>query len=494
MAGLSKSRILAHRQCPKRLWLQVHKPELIETGASSEARLAAGTYVGEVARELYPGGLLIDNEDLRQCLADTTRALASSPCILFEATLQYDGVLIRADLLLPEESGYRLAEVKSSTSVKDYHYDDAAVQAWVTRKAGVLLDRIEIAHIDNSFIYPGSGDYRGLLKHADITREVCALESEVGNWAEAARITLAGEEPIIAAGTQCGTPFECPFRAHCQPVAENEAECFPPEILPYGKKLAATLRAEGFEDLRDVPGDRLEKARHQRVWRTTISRQAEIDPAAGRYLTSLSYPRYYLDFETIQFAVPIWAGTRPYAQIPFQWSCHVETAPDVFMHHAFLADGQTDPRRDFAESLLRVLGTTSTDAGPILVYNQGFENSRMRELAIAYPDLAASLHSAIARVVDLLPITRAHYYHPDMRGSWSIKAVLPTVAPDLAYDKLTVADGGMAQAAFREIMHQETISERRDQLRQALLEYCALDTLAMVSLTRFFMEHPHADR
>lgn len=501
MAGLSKSRILAHRQCPKRLWLQAHQPELIETDDATEARLAAGTHVGDVARDLHLDGLLIDCGDLGQCLADTAQALAASKRPLFEATFQFDGVLIRADLLLPDEGGYRLAEVKSSSMVKDYHIDDAAVQAWVARKAGVPLTRIEIAHIDNSFVYPGGGDYRGLFTHTDVTERVSALESEVGSWVEAARTTLAGDEPVTEPDEQCYNPFECPFLTHCQPVTESEEMGFPPEILPHGKNLAAALRAEGYDDLRDVPAERLEKPKHQRVWRATVNHQAEIDPAAGRLLASLPYPRYYLDFETIQFAVPIWAGTQPYAQIPFQWSCHVETAPGITLPQAFLADGQADPRRDFAESLLKVLTSTSgtngnafNEHGPILVYNQGFERSRMKELATAFPDLAPALHAAIERVVDLLPITRDHYYHPDMRGSWSIKAVLPTVAPELFYDRMTVADGAMAQEAFLETMHPETSMKRREQLRQALLDYCAMDTWAMVRLTQFFMEHQNADR
>ena len=502
MTGLSKSRILAHRQCPKRLWLHIKQPKLISVNAATEARFVAGNQVGEVARDLYPGGLLIDSDDLKQCLADTAEALAGAPRPLFEATLQHEGVLIRADLLLPDAGGYRLAEVKSSTTVKDYHYEDAAVQAWVTRQAGVTLTRVEIAHIDNTFVYPGAGDYRGLFKHADITKQISALEGEVGHWVAAARSTLDGDEPAIECGSQCYQPFECLFLAYCQPVVENAQEGFPPEILPYGKSVAAALRAEGTTDLRDVPGDRLEKAKHQRVWRATVSGQAEIDPTAGQQLARLPYPRYYLDFETIHFAVPIWVGTRPYRQIPFQWSCHIESAPGVIVRQAFLSDGQTDPRRDFAESLLKVLDKKSLpetdhelahEAGPIFVYNQGFENSRIKELAAAFPDLAPALHAAVDRVVDLLPITREYYYHPDMRGSWSIKAVLPTIAPELAYEHLTVADGGMAQNAFLEIMQPNILPERREHLRQALLDYCALDTWAMVRLTQFFMEHQNAD-
>ena len=151
-------------------------------------------------------------------------------------------------------------------------------------------------------------------------------------------------------------------------------------------------------------------------------------------------------------------------------------------HCAFLADGQSDPRRTFATSLIEAVGTD----GPVFVYNVSFERSRMQELADYYPDLAPALEAAIDRLVDLLPIAREHYYHPDMRGSWSIKAVLPTIAPDLAYDNLEVANGGKAQEAFAEIMQAETLPERRQQLQNALLLYCERDTLAMVRIAHNF--------
>jgi hypothetical protein len=482
MAGLSKSRLLAHRQCPKRLWLQINKPELQEYNDGSTARMAAGTYAGEVARSLYPDGVLIDAEQLSQALLDTQAAMADSTTAIFEATFQADGVLIRADLLLPEDNGYRLAEVKSSTSVKDYHYEDAAVQAWVAKSAGVRLTRTEIAHIDNTFVYPGDENYQGLFAHVDISKSIIEMEAEVPDWIAAAQQILAGTEPAIEVGPHCEDPFTCPFLSYCYPE-EADQEGFPPEILPRAKTLAAQLRSEGYDDLRNVPEQRL-NSNQQRIRRVSINNQAELNPEAGKILNALPYPWYYLDFETIQLAVPVWAGTRPYMQIPFQWSCHIETADGNISHHEFLADGLSDPRRVFVESLIATLN----QSGTILVYNAGFENSRMRELAIAYPDLAADLHAIIERVFDLLPLARAHYYHPDMLGSWSIKAVLPTIAPELSYDDLEVSHGMMAMESFAELMQQQTTLERRVHLRAALLKYCERDTWAMVRIARFFQQ------
>jgi hypothetical protein len=256
------------------------------------------------------------------------------------------------------------------------------------------------------------------------------------------------------------------------------------ELLPNagGKKLAATLRAEGYTDLRDVPEFRLGNPIHQRVWRVSKSGRAELNPKAREIIAALPYPRYYIDFETIMLAVPVWAGTRANAQVPFQWSCHIETTKNEVRHCAYLADGQSDPRRFFAESLIDAAGTN----GPIFVYSAPFERSQMQALAKYYPDLAPALQAAIDRIVDLLPIARDNYYHPDMRGSWSIKAVLPTIAPELAYDNLRVANGRMAAKTFAEIMQPKTSSERRQQLRDALLLYCERDTMAMVRIAHYF--------
>ncbi|MDP3183088.1 MAG: DUF2779 domain-containing protein, partial [Desulfobaccales bacterium] len=412
--GLSKSRILLNRQCPKRLWLKVHHPEL-ECGDGNQARLDIGTYVGELAQQLYPDGVLIDGNDLGQAVIDTKAILAGEKRPIFEATLQADGLLIRADLMLPDQNGYRMVEVKSSTSVKDYYLTDAAIQSWVAQQAELNLTSVEIAHIDNSFVYPGGGDYQGLFHYADVSEQISGMKDEVPDWIKDAQETLSGEEPCIATGNQCNSPFPCSFIGYCSPKTDPE-DGFPPEVLPYGKTMAASLRAEGYTDLRDVPEERLGNWNHQRVWRITKNGEAELNPEAGRIIAALPYPRYYIDFETINPAVPVWAGTRPYMQVPFQWSCHVETAKGVMTHFAYLADGQSDPRRPFAMSLIDAVGMS----GPVFVYNAPFERSRMQELAEYYPDLAPALEAAIDRIVDLLPIAREHYYHPDMRGSWSI--------------------------------------------------------------------------
>ncbi|MEO8121151.1 MAG: DUF2779 domain-containing protein [Rhodoferax sp.] len=483
--GLSKSRIIAWKQCPKRLWLQIHKRDLLEVSDGAERGFQIGYEVGEVAQGLFPDGILIeDDDDLTAALASTQKAMAAHPDRpIFEATFQHDGVLVRADLLLPTPSDYRMVEVKSSASVKPYHLEDCAIQAWVLQQNGIPLVAIELAHIDTAFVYHGDGNYQGLFHHAPLDEVVAPLVELVPGWIAAARCTLAGDEPTIAPGAQCDDPFECPFKAYCN---KNTAQpVLPAYSLDVFSRMRATkkddLRSLGFKDALAVPEEYLNETQ-QRIQRVSQTGVAELTREAADILSELPYPRYYLDFETINLAVPRWALTSPYStQVPFQWSCHTEHAPGQLQHAMFLDVSGDDPRRACAETMIATLGTD----GPVFVYFQAFEKGRIAELAALFSDLAPALHTINERIVDLLPLARVSYYHPAMRGSWSIKAVLPTIAPELDYTELTVGDGGAAQDAYREILHPATPDLRKQVMTQGLRDYCTLDTLAMVRLAWF---------
>jgi len=480
MPFLSKSKIIAGLQCPKRLYLEVHHPELLDFSDETERAFAIGHEVGEAARTLHPGGKLIEQQGNLRNAMDETRRLLDAPgeVTLFEATFQHGRTLVRADIFARHRQQYRLLEVKASTSFKPHNVNDVAIQSWVIQGAGYPLKTAHLAHIDNTFVYPGGGDYHGLFASQDLTEETAPLIEQMPRLVADMQEVLRGPVPDIAVGPQCTDPHECPFLSHCSP-AQSE---YPVTILPYGGKLARTLVADGYVDLRDVPGERLTKAHHQRVWRASKSGEAELSPESASDLRALPYPRFYLDFETIQFPVPIWAGTRPYEQLPFQWSCHIETADGRLTHKEFLDTGASAPMRAFAESLIPTLGAE----GPVLVYSN-FERTQLKALIVRFPDLEIPLTRIIGRLFDLLPVAQAAYYHPAMKGSWSIKAVLPTIAPDLDYATLgEVQHGAAAQAAYREIIHPATAPERRAALIQDLRAYCALDTLALVRVARKF--------
>jgi hypothetical protein len=477
---------MAGIQCHRRLWLETFRREAAKVDAGAEARFATGHEIGDLARELLGPGILIGHvKELDAALAETGRLMATRPdATLFEAAFRHAGVLVRADVLRPIEGGYDLIEVKASTQVKDYQLDDCAVQAWVATKAGVPLRRVCIAHVNNGFVYKGDGNYRGLLVIEDQTDAVRSRMHNAPGWIDSLKDVQQNPEPDIHTGAQCHDPFECPFLDYCR-AQEPAGPEYPVTILPRAGKLATQLQTEGYEDLLTVPPTRLTNPVHRRIQDASIRQQPFLDESVSTVLRGIEYPRHYLDFETVDFAVPRWTGTRPYQQIPFQWSCHIDRGDGVPEHRDFLDLTGDAPMRRFAESMLAVLG----DAGSILVYNAGFESSRIRELAVMLPDLAPALGGLLPRIVDLLPITREYYYHPAMKGSWSIKKVIPTIAPELDYGNLqNVANSGDAPLAYLEATNRETTEARRIELDVALRRYCANDTLAMVELVRAFSD------
>jgi len=452
---LSKSRITAGLQCGKRLWLAVHRPELEAYTADAQRRSAAGHGIGEIARELYPGGVLIgDGAPLSQALRETEHALAEPGDVtLYEATFRHKGVLVRADVIERRGGRCRMVEVKSATRLKEYHLQDIAIQGWVAEGAGVHLDGLSVAVVDTGFVYPGAGDYHGLFREVPVADQARPLMAHIPGWVRGFNELLAGPLPARRTGPQCRRPFECPFVEFCE-GQEGKTRCAPGE-------------ERGEDGACALPPD---------------PALGSLDPAATAFLATLPYPRYYLDFETVQFAVPLWAGTSPYQQIVFQWSCHEEERPGVVIHREFLDTSGEAPMRRAAETLLEALG----DRGPIFVYHD-FEKWRLMEMAASLPDLAAALNAVSGRLIDLLRLTRDHYRHPALNGSYSLKNVLPTVDAELDHALLEeVQDGLSAQAAYHEAVDPATPAERRDVLRASLLEYCGLDTLALVRVANRF--------
>jgi len=483
---LSKSKLNAYHQCRKRLWLEVHHPELRVDSAASRMAFSIGHTVGELAQREHPDGILIGPADptapidWQQAFADTTEALRLSPRRpIFEATCRHDGVLVRADVLVPRGTGWHMAEVKSSTKLKRYYAPDVAVQTWVMRNAGIDIASVELRHIDRRFVYPGGSDYAGLFCAADVQDEVEALQAEVPRWVADARAVAASGEPQVAMGRHCNEPFACPFEGYCTGLAGPQPE-YPVTILPgkAGKALARQLAAEGLRDLRDVPPGRVDDPLFATMVEATRAGTQRLDLDGARaWFDALGYPRFYFDFETINFAVPPWVGTRPYEQVPFQWSCHVERAPGVFEHREFLDLSGDDPSRECAAAMIEALQTD----GAIVAHHASFETGVIHDLGKRHPDLEPALTAIRRRFADLEDVVRERYYHPDMRGSFSIKKVLPTIAPDLGYDHLDeVAGGTAAQLAYVEGIASATPAERREELRRRLLTYCTLDTWAMV--------------
>lgn len=471
----SKTKIIAGLQCEKQLHLRIHHPEWA-TPTESPATLT-GKIVETHARALFPGGVLVERNNPNRNPFVATQELIADPAIpsLFEAAIQSDDLVVFVDVLTREVSSWVLTEIKASTSVKDKHIDDVAIQAVALQQAGLIIHRYELMHINNRFIYPGEHDYAGLFVREDITERVRAHMAFIETHIAPFKTMLSGSQPDRHIGPYCNKPYPCPYKPYC----EAQDAKYPVAYLPNGWRIAQQLIAQGIYDIRDIPIDALNSDTHLWVRRVTKAGRAELKPGAKHVLQQLAYPRYYLDFECIQFAIPIWEGTCPFDQLPFQFSCHIQTVTDSLTHQAFLDITGHDPRRAFAEALIAACG----NAGPIIVYYQAFEKSVINGLIAQFPDLAEALRAIHSRIFDLLPVLKQHYYHPDMKGSWSIKKVLPCLVPELSYTALgRVQDGTQAQAVYLEIIKGDLSETEQEARRADLLEYCQLDTLAMVKI------------
>lgn len=489
---LSKSKLLTYRQCPKRLWLEVHRPALANVDPGTVQRQTDGSSVGDVARQVYDPegqGILVDvrSEGARGALSRSL-SLLNEEGPLFEAGFSAGGAMSFADVMLRAtldgSPAWRIVEVKSSTSVKPYHEEDAAIQTFVAEAAGVPVSSVAIATIDSDWTYEEEGNYCGLFKETDVTSMARDRKVEVVDWIKHANEILSkGEPPQRQTGQHCSDPYECGFSGYCRSFEPqpNTPSAWLPRVTK--RELKALLQSGAASEMADVPESLLSDLQ-ARVKRCTLEDVEYFDAEGARGdLAPHGFPAYFLDFETISFPVPLWLGTRPYQKIPFQFSLHVAYEDGGVAHKAFLSVGGENPSRKLAEALLEACGSN----GPVFAYNAGFERSVIFDLANTFPDIDAQLKAIADRLVDLLPVARARYYHPSQQGSWSIKKVLTAVAPDLTYDDLDgVKNGGMAMEAYLEAISPNTELSRKKQIESQLNRYCELDTFAMVRLWQFF--------
>jgi hypothetical protein len=464
------------------LYLEKNHPELGELSTSTQAAFSIGNQVGDLSHQLYGSddSIMLLYEDGLETALKQTKALLDSGFQhpIFEATFQYDGVLVRVDVLIPDGNAWRIVEVKASTRVKKEHHLDLAIQCWVVQNLGYTISTASLAFINNGFEYPGDGDYQGLLIEEDLTERIDELQILVPSMIQNARKALTNGVPKIEIGGHCSSPYKCQFISHCWP---SDVE-YPITGLGGGLPKLAKIVLDGYCDIKEVPDDRVSGAVQQRIHQVTCSGKAEVLSGGREFVKSLEFPRYYLDFETIGPPVPIWPGTKPYKAVPIQWSCHIEDGPDDFRHEEFLDLSGKPPMRLLAEKMITCLGSR----GPILMYTN-YEQTVINTLIRLFPDLQTPLQALIDRLVDLHPPVKANYYHPKMLGSWSIKAVLPCIAPEMDYSNLEGIHEGMgASDGYLEAIHPDTTPERKAELEAQLLRYCKFDTEAMIAIVQFF--------
>lgn len=502
---LTKSDLQSMLQCPRKLWLEHREPGLILKGdPTTYRRVTDGNIVGEKAREQLKDGFVWPpkNVDIIAAAEGAKTMLAQSPEMpAAEVPMINNGLYARADALLPEGGRYVLRETKASTfplkkdkvtpaAPEEHHLNDVAIQTWTMQGFGLPLARVELNLLDNQWRYPGAGDYTGLFRQLDVTAEVRARMDQVPAWLKQAQAVLAGDMPRIVTGKQCSNPYKCPFKGHCVKLDPPEPE-HPIELLPdlAGKVLARKLRdAKGYNSILDPTPEELTGKQadlYHRIQYAHRMGKAVLEPGSDVALKALPYPRYYFDFEGIDLPVPRWKGVRPYEHIPFQWSCHIERSSGVFEHAEFLDLTGNDPSLACIERMREVINPK--DDGPIFVYHIVYEKFRLEGLAVRNPEYANLLEKYISRLFDLYPVVKQSFYHPQMRGSFSVKKVLPVIAPDLSYTELEeIQEGTAAQVAYLyATLDPDTSASRKADLEAKLRVYCMQDTWALVEIAHF---------
>jgi hypothetical protein len=489
ISRVSKSQYIKGVQCPKALWYYRHRPDLKpEISEAQQHLFDTGHEVGELAKQYFNGGVEITAEyyEIDKAISSTEDAIRQGKDIIFEATaLSPDGAFSRIDILkkVNGTDAWDLIEVKASTGVKDYQLDDITFQRYAFSNAGYKIRKSVLMHVNNQYVRTGELEINKLFTLEDCTEIVQGKIDEInGNLKNLISAVNADTEPLIDIGDHCNCPFDCDYIHHCWQHI--------PEYSVYnifrGRKRDELLVNE-ILDIVDIPDDFETTERQSIDIRSYKYSQVHIDKEAiKQFLDTLDYPLYYLDYETIFPAVPLFDNTRPYQQIPFQYSLHIQENREGDLRHIeFLHKDAGDPRSGFIRSLIDNCG----EKGSVIVYNQSFEARINNQLSVDFPEYSAQIDEITRRMADLLVPFRSRWlYHPNMKGSASLKSVLPAFVPELSYDNLAIGDGGTASLLYLSCIKNLIDGEHKKQILKDLLEYCLQDTLAEVELLKVLSE------
>jgi hypothetical protein len=479
---LSKSTFIKGLQCNKALYYHKHRKDLRDDlRAGQEAIFAQGTSVGKLACELFPGGVDCTPEsyfDFQKAVIRTQEEIEKGTKIIYEAAFQFNGVLAALDILVRQDDGWRAYEVKSSTSVSETYELDASIQYYCITNSGIDLKDIYIVHINKQYVKNGPIDVHELFTIEPVLEKVQNHLAKIPNQViHLKSILKQEEEPVTDIGPHCSSPYQCDFAGHCwKHIPDYSA--FNISKLRADKKF--DLYAKNLISFHDIPDDYPLNENQWMQVKSELNNESFIDKEAiHKFVGALNYPIYHLDFETFTSVVPVFDGSRPYQQLVFQYSLHIENNDGPLDHREYLAEiNGEDPRIEFIEQLINDCG----NSGDVLVYNVGFERGKLYDLIEFSPKHKIPILKIIERLKDLMvPFRDRIYYTPEMQGSYSIKKVLPALVPELSYKDLNIQEGGTASYTFSQMV-QGIFEGNFEQTRKDLLAYCELDTLAMVRI------------
>lgn len=485
---ISKSKFLNGLQCPKLLWSAYNAKNLFPAvDPATQAMFDQGHEVGALAKKLFPNGVEIDVDPADfEGATQLTRKRLPSRLPIFEATFSANGGYARADILNPVAKGeWDLIEVKSTTGLKDVHLPDLAFQVWVITEAGIRIRRCFLCHINNQFVRHGEIDPKEFFTLRDVTAEVAqvshGIEEQVSQMGKTIR---APKCPEITIGKHCDSPYTCDLHDRCWSF-------LPPQNVTglYDDKKGRRwdLLAKNILKIAQIPGDYPLAAKQEIQRAAIIAGEPQVKRTQiEAFLKNLKFPLHFLDFETFGAANPIFDGTSPYQQIPFQFSLHIVREPGAKPEHRkFLAEGRSDPRPEF----MRLLKSAIEPDGSVLVFNASFEKQRMAECAEFLPEYGKWVTAVNGRIVDLLnPFKSFNFYHPDQGGSASMKSVLPALTGE-SYGELEIQEGGTAGREFVRVTFGDVAESDRRQVRRALDEYCGRDTEGMIWILDAIRRH-----
>lgn len=492
--SISKSLYINGMQCPKLLWLSKHRKgdeSVFAPDASLEAVFERGNEVGKLACELFPNGERIEweNSSFKQKIAQTNELIKKGTRYIYEATFSFEGALIMVDILEILPSGeIVINEVKSSTSVSSVYLDDTAFQYFVLTSLGYNVKAVNLIHLNSEYVRGDELDLKGLFASADLTSNAKEQFNNVReNITRFERILEFPNEPKCDIDMHCYEPYTCGAFEYCWAgVAQGSVFDIGSKLgVRFYKKDKFALWHSGVRNIDDIKDISCFPAYQQIQLKAHQQKSRILNADALReFLSTLSYPLYHLDFETFQSAIPLWRGSKPYEQTPFQYSLHIDkgdfSEPE---HKEFLPAEFCDPRRALAEALVRDIpkGVCS------LAYNAQFEKGVLRRLAELFPDLSEHLMDIHDNMKDLMePFAKRDFYDYRQNGSYSIKKIQPILAPSIddGYKAMAargeISNGGEAMNAFPEFANlsaDEIVKKRKE-----LLAYCGLDTLAMVKV------------
>ena len=479
MALLTKSNYLTGLQCPNLLWITKNNKEKIpKPDKLAQQKFDVGTLVGKYATKVFPGGIDLSGLDFKENIDQTKKELDKKKP-LFEAGFLVEDLFLRADVLFPVGNKWDIIEVKSGTKVKDINLHDVAFQKYVCEKAGLKIRKCFLMHVNNEYIKKGKLKFKDFFVQEDVTDKMAeyseGIEERIKNMQ---KIITAKNQPSCSIGIHCSNPYDCSLTGDCW-KGVPDGNVF--EFYRMLKKKSFGLYDSGIKTMKEIPDD-VKLNDKQKIQRLLAENGGvhKDEKQIEFFLKNLKYPIYYLDFETINPAVPRFDGMKPYQRIPFQFSLHIQEKPNEELKHiSFLAEGTDDSRPAFMQSLKDNLG----DKGDILVYNQSFEKGVMNEGATALPEFREWYDKTILpRIKDLWDVFRNFWYYcPSQKGSASIKYVLPALS-DLSYSKMDIKNGALASYEYERVTYGDVDDEDRKIIREALEKYCELDTLAEVKI------------